>query len=346
MKSSQTSDNTYDYSTIGAVLVTEFVKLITSICWYLKNSSIKDFTIDLKSNIKLLALYFIPSLLYCSYNNLTYINLRNFDPTTYNLLLQFRVVLTGIIYQSIFRQKLTKWQWFSLIVLTTGCVIKNLGSHGSNQSNPITLSHFLQNLLLLLFQLSCSCVAGVFNEYLLKITGAQLNIGMHNIFMYIDSIICNIVALIYFDGTESKYPNLDSFVSLLKPTVIIVIINNAASGIVTSIFLKKLNSILKTFASAIELILIACLCWILFSIPIDIYTAISIGIIFYAIYLQFKHPIKLNLSPHHQDSSIKSHSKTHHSIDNKNINYTELKNLDEDELVNQKAKNNNNIHIV
>lgn len=47
-----------------------------------------------------------------------------------------------------------------------------------------------------------------------------------------------------------------------QPAVVIVILNNAAVGIVTSLFLKNLNSILKTFASALELVFIAILSWV------------------------------------------------------------------------------------
>lgn len=55
-----------------------------------------------------LLLYFVPAFLYCLYNNLAFINLSTFDPTTYYLLLQLRVVITGILFQVIrcvFRSK-------------------------------------------------------------------------------------------------------------------------------------------------------------------------------------------------------------------------------------------------
>lgn len=54
---------------------------------------------DIFRNTKLLALYFIPALLYCLYNNLAFANLATFDPTTYYLLLQLRVVITGVLFQ-------------------------------------------------------------------------------------------------------------------------------------------------------------------------------------------------------------------------------------------------------
>lgn len=54
---------------------------------------------DIRKDVKVMMLYFVPAFLYCLYNNLTFINLSTFDPTSYYLLLQFRVVVTGILFQ-------------------------------------------------------------------------------------------------------------------------------------------------------------------------------------------------------------------------------------------------------
>ena len=48
-----------------------------------------------------------------------------------------------------------------------------------------------------------------------------------------------------------------SLQSINQPLVLLLIINNSILGIVTSLFLKKLNSILKAFASALELVITA-----------------------------------------------------------------------------------------
>lgn len=54
---------------------------------------------DVVKSKNVLLLYFVPAFLYCIYNNLAFINLSKFDPTTYYLLLQFRVVITGVLFQ-------------------------------------------------------------------------------------------------------------------------------------------------------------------------------------------------------------------------------------------------------
>ena len=58
-------------------------------------------------------------------------------------------------------------------------------------------------------------------------------------------------------------------------------LNTSAYGILTSIFLKKLNSILKAFATAIELVLTALLCVPLFHIPLTLNTLMVFSILFF-----------------------------------------------------------------
>ena len=46
-----------------------------------------------------LLLYLVPATLYCLYNNLSFLSLAYFDPTTYFMFMQIRLLLTGLIYQ-------------------------------------------------------------------------------------------------------------------------------------------------------------------------------------------------------------------------------------------------------
>ena len=71
----------------------------------------------------------------------------------------------------------------------------------------------------------------------------------------------------------------------------LVVFNNAAIGIVTSFFLHSLNSILKTFASALELVFTAILSRLLFSIPINLNTTLSIFVIIIATVLYSQNPV-------------------------------------------------------
>lgn len=212
---------------------------------------------------------------------------------------------------------MTRRQWFSLILLTVGCMVKQLnfdrifGDSNHNNSISMTTAHLQTNnnaannvyanknttgfdlsidAIYIFIQLICSCLAGVYNEHLLKGEGARVNIYVQNVFMYVDSIVCNVVLLI-LQGNSLQTFNATNLRAVFTFNVIIIILNNAAIGIVTSFFLRYLNSILKTFASALELLFTAILCYILFSIPIHMNTVLSIAVVSASIYLYTLSPV-------------------------------------------------------
>lgn len=117
-----------------------------------------------------------------------------------------------------------------------------------------------------------------------------MSVLVQNVCLYVDSIICNL-ALLLLQGNlgQVNWEGLTTIVS--TPLVLAVVINNAAIGIVTSFFLAQLNSILKTFASALELMFTAILCWIIFGIPVYLNTALAITIVTAAIFLYSKEPV-------------------------------------------------------
>ncbi|XP_006614821.1 UDP-galactose transporter senju isoform X1 [Apis dorsata] len=287
-------DGHYEYNIVMVVLMTEVLKLFICTILYCKDNSFTSLYQEVTGNKKVLLLYMIPSFLYCLYNNLAFINLSVFDPTTYYVLLQFRVVMTGVIFQVVFNKKLSLKQWLSLVLLTIGCMVKHMDlKFNVNIFN--TKFNLNSNIILVFVQTICSCLAGVYNEYLLKEQGANINIFVQNVFMYIDSIFCNLIVFILFFISENNISgilNNADFSIFMQPKIIIIMLNNTAIGIITSFFLKNLNSILKTFASALELIFTAVLCWLIFNIPIHLNTALSIATVSYAVILYSQNPVQ------------------------------------------------------
>ena len=84
----------------------------------------------------------------------------------------------------------------------------------------------------------------------------------------------------------------DSLSAILNPKVVLIMLNNAAIGIVTSLFLKSLNSILKAFASALELMFTGVFAWIIFDIPLDVNTVIAILIVSFSTWLYSRNPVQ------------------------------------------------------
>uniref|UniRef100_A0A023F015 Putative cmp-sialic acid transporter n=1 Tax=Triatoma infestans TaxID=30076 RepID=A0A023F015_TRIIF len=300
---SQDTDNKYNYNTTLAVLCTEVIKLTVCALIYSFCHSFCSLIVETRNNIKVAALYFVPASLYCIYNNLTYINLSTFDPTTYYMVLQLRVVATGVVFQLIFKKELSAKQWISLIMLTFGCMIKqiNFGDVPVSDTQVAGVSEepymnkqlgvsFSLGSLLLVAQVLCSCLGGVYNEYLLKHHSSEVNLYLQNIFGYADSIIC-IFILLVFQGNLQDIFSYNTVEQFFNYRVMLVVFNNAAIGIVTSFFLRYLNSILKTFASALELVFTMVISRLLFSIPIYMNTIISVFVVIAATITYSQNPV-------------------------------------------------------
>jgi len=284
----------YSYNVTTVVLLTELAKLVAAAAlFFTSGSSIQDFLDCWVTHTVMILYYLVPSALYAVYNNLSFLSLAKFDPTTYFLLLQLRVVVTGVIFQWLFSKQLSRRQWLSLLILTAGCILKEckkftVKKDDSGQS-PVE-NDWALGMIFIMLQVFASCFAGVYNEYLLKGKGAQINLWFQNCCMYIDSIVCNIFLLICRGTITSAFTPV-ALSQVLNVKVISIIINNAAIGIVTALFLKKLNSILKTFASALELMFTAVLCWLIFAIPIDVFTIAAIVVVSVALAIYSLNPV-------------------------------------------------------
>merc|ERR1711990_296214 len=81
-------------------------------------------------------------------------------------------------------------------------------------------------------QIIASCIASVYNEYLIK--SKDVDFWVQNLFFYSNSIIINFMVFISINDHASKSNNLEP---LFQVPVILVIVNMVAIGITTSMFL-------------------------------------------------------------------------------------------------------------
>jgi len=265
------------YNATFVVLLTELVKLVMACGLYLTHDG--DVSLLLRStlgSLPLLLKYTVPALLYCVYNNLVYVNLGFFDPGTYNVLMQLRIVLTGVIYQVLFSKRLNRNQWISIVLIAIGCMIKEATKLSSATGVTANLSAWL----LLACQMLCSVLAGVYNEVLLKSdAGARsanikVTTNLQNAFMYFNSILCN-AAFLATKGTLEDSLSPSNWAAISSPTVLCIIAIMSSVGLVTGYFLRHLDSVLKAIASALEVVLTTALSFACFGTPLDIFTVCS-----------------------------------------------------------------------
>jgi len=293
----------YTYNTVTVVLLTEGLKLLLSSGVYLRDKTATSLVEEVVRNRQVLLLYFVPATLYCLYNNLSFLSLSYFDPTSYFMFMQTRLLLTGLIYQILFSKRLSMKQWGSLVLLTIGCMVHARGTASGDASSTVLAASWSVlgvGLVFVFTQVLCSVFAGVYNEYLIKGKGADIDIMIQNVFMYLDSIACNML-LLGVKGDLSTAFTFEALASIANPFVLILIVNNAVLGIVTSLFLKQLNSVLKAFASALELVFTALLSWPLLGVPLTLHTAAALVAICTAVVIYAQNPVASPTTTSHRE---------------------------------------------
>ena len=96
---SRSGGSDYPYNTVTVVLITEALKLLLSSSIYLRDKTAVSMGEGILKNKNVLGLYFVPAALYCLYNNLSFVSLSYFNPTSYFMFMQIRLLLTGLIFQ-------------------------------------------------------------------------------------------------------------------------------------------------------------------------------------------------------------------------------------------------------
>jgi len=310
---SRAGSSTYSYNTTTVVLITEALKLIISASVFVSKNSIRSLVSGVLKNWWILVLYLVPSSLYAVYNNVSFHSLAVFNPTSYFMFMQIRLLLTGLVYQVLFKRRLSGIQWMSLALLTLGCMIHGAGAGsraagsgeaggGDGGGGSVSFWDLSSGLGLILIQVLCSVFAGVYNEYIIKGEGSEVDIMIQNVFMYLDSILVNLGILLLKGEIMSAFTP-SSLSSVLQSLVIVLVINNAVLGITTSLFLKQLNSIVKAFASALELVFTALLSVPILGIPLNLETVVAILVISVAVLTYAKHPLTTSQQDTHKQTT-------------------------------------------
>ncbi|KAF4681476.1 ER degradation-enhancing alpha-mannosidase-like protein 3 [Perkinsus olseni] len=233
---------------------------------------------QLKGHPKLLLLNLVPAALYCIYNVLTYHGLRRFDPGTYFVLLQSRIVITAILYQLLGSAKKTSLlQWVGLIFIMLGSMLRESPALYALLFGGPSGGHSVVDYMTVFLQAFLSSAAGIFSEKLLRNRG--VNPHIQNVFMYADSLLLLVLSCFVAHHHQTQW---DAFIQpLTRPWTAAAVINAAFTGILTGFVLRSLGSIIKSIAAAVELWATALASSILFGYPLA--PSSMVGMIFVSV---------------------------------------------------------------
>jgi hypothetical protein len=126
-------DGQYPYNVYSVNLTVELIKLIFSLA-YVQMSNQNRISSGLDQitcnsfHWDSAKLFGIPSLIYALYNLLAMMNQKLLEPATYRLLINTKIISSGLLFQYFFNKKLGTKQWFALVLLVLGCVVEQTGN--------------------------------------------------------------------------------------------------------------------------------------------------------------------------------------------------------------------------
>ena len=124
------SDGVIMFSSVSMNLVLEGAKLLFSlITCFLQSSSISIKSLTSGSSLKKSLPYSIPGLLYFINNNLAVHMQLYMDPASYQILSNFKIVTTAILYRIIIKKKLSRQQWLAVSLLFFGGFFYSIGKN-------------------------------------------------------------------------------------------------------------------------------------------------------------------------------------------------------------------------
>ncbi|ORC90278.1 UDP-galactose transporter [Trypanosoma theileri] len=263
MKLSQTG-GTYTYSPASVVVLTEVYKLIITllIVWRLvitreelshssfssssssSSSVITEMIHILTENVTkdLIWREFLLSLMYTFVNIVTFPIFTYMSASLFFLLKTSSPVVTAIILRFVSDRHISKVRWFAIIMQCLGLLVTQVNfCTGTTAITPM-------GYILTAANLASSCLAGVYNEKIIKTQASSLN--AQNAILYSFGIILNTILHFVAPPVLLGMTEKPDFFEGYKPSTFFVIISNGSVGLVISAVYRYADVLIKTFGIA------------------------------------------------------------------------------------------------
>ena len=211
----------------------------------------------LRPKLPLMRLFLIPAALYFVFDTLAFFNLKLVQPATFRLLINLKVLFSGVLLYVIIGQRLSSRQWLALVILVLACGVEQMDSFDVHTGAFAIAMICLQALM--------SSTAGVYFQYLLqtKRGGADaLGLWEKNLFLYTWAVAFNVLYLGLFAPHVLMHP-LEATASF-DLNVLPIVLTSAVGGFCTSLILRDLDVIVKEYANFAEMCVVVMgggLCW-------------------------------------------------------------------------------------
>lgn len=282
------ADGKYAFSPISVNLLVEVAKTLFALVTLLLYGtgrpgpplyrSLTSFGRDAAHN-RLLA---IPAFLYAVNNYLKFAIQLYFKPTTAKMLSNLKIIVIALLMKNVLKRSFSVFQWEALFLLVAGITVNQLNSCSGDSSNgdvitPAAVAYTLGSITI-------PSLASVYNEFALK-RHMETSVLLQNFFLYFYGACFNLLGLLVV-ASMGRLQSSSIFAGFSGVTVLLVV-NNALQGILSSFFFKYADTILKKYSSTIATIFTGLMSALLFGHELTINFCIGVSIVFISMHIFF-----------------------------------------------------------
>ncbi|KAL6582169.1 CMP-sialic acid transporter 5 [Orobanche minor] len=241
-----------------------------------------------------------------------------FNPATVKMLSNLKVLVIAILLRFIMRRRFSIIQWEALALLLIGISINQLKSFPDGTTAlglPVTTGAYVYTLIFV----TIPSMASVFNEYALK-SQYDTSIYLQNLFLYGYGAIFNFLGIL--GSTIFKGPSSFDILEGHSKATMLLICNNAAQGILSSVFFKYADTILKKYSSTVATIFTGIASAVLFGHTLTINFMLGISVVFISMHQFFSPLSKAKDDPQNGVIKIVDVQDNHRSRESSFLNMT------------------------
>jgi len=194
----------------------------------------------------------IPGGLLAGGDCLTFLGLANIDPVTFLIFMNLRTVFVGILWEMLFRRKLSATQWLALLLFMVAGITK-----GFDRAYAMDTSGLQAGACITIVKALIGALACVFSEVLLK--EMTMPTDLVNTCTYLWGLVWLVIMMLCGGGAGTLHSNLLSAAAWSKlqgdPWMIGSICHLSVWGIISAYLLKHLSNIVKESAQAFVIVI-------------------------------------------------------------------------------------------
>jgi hypothetical protein len=224
----------------------------------------------------------VPAGLYAVNNYLKFAMQLYFKPTTAKMLSNLKIIVIALLMRSVLRRRFSLFQWEALFLLVAGITVNQLNYCASAAAGGDVLAPAA--ILYTLGSITVPSLASVYNEFALK-RHMDTSVLLQNFFLYFYGACFNVVGLLLTMAFGGMTPG--TMLAGFRGVTVLLVVNNAMQGVLSSFFFKFADTILKKYSSTIATIFTGLMSALLFGHALTINFCIGVSIVFISMHLFF-----------------------------------------------------------